>query len=504
MTSSVSSPSAAAASDATSSATVEVEEHLVVDFEESVELQDLWLKMLKELYPQMQRGQFITWFKNTTILGREGGTLVVGLPIPMCLNWHMEHYRGMTQKAAQKFEKGIETIVYKVDGSLKDNIERTFDLLEHFPEKKRRKLPGKQEVKLAEGVVSKILAPRYTFDNFIAGSKTQLAHAACRAVATEPGGKYNPLFIYGGVGLGKTHLLQATGNAILRKMPKAAVVYTTSEDFTNQVVKAIASRKMDQVRKRYRCVDALIIDDVQFIAKKERTQEEFFHTFNTLYEEGKQIIISADRPPQELQLEDRLTSRFERGMIADVGEPDYETRLAILTQKAQEYELFIDLSVLQFIAEHTTKNVRELEGILMQAVAQYELEQRMPTVKSIAEIMSKLNKDLYEEEDPVGFDVPVKPRATFEQVLEAVSGYYSVSVSDMIGTSRVREVLIPRQIAMYLGKQFCHMTFMQLGQVFSDRDHTTVMHAVKKIEKQMRDDAQLMREVRSIQKDLDF
>jgi chromosomal replication initiator protein len=345
---------------------------------------ELWLLILDRLEPKIPRSQFITWFRDTAILRREEGTLIVGLPLPMSLQWHLEHYRAFTLAAAQELSPAVTQIVYSVDGGLKDNRARSPDILARFPEGKKRKLPGRSEVKMAEGIVSKILNPRYSLENFVVGSSNRLAHAACQAVAMEPGGKYNPLFLYGGVGLGKTHLLQGTGNAILRQMPRAAVVYTTSEDFTNQVVEAIRTQKMEQFRRRYRMVDVLIIDDVQFIAHKERTQEEFFHTFNTLYESRKQIIISADRAPQELQLEDRLTSRFERGMIADVSAPDYETRLAILVEKAREFEIFFDAQVLQFIAEHAKRSVRELEGVLMQAVALYELEQRQPTVRSIA------------------------------------------------------------------------------------------------------------------------
>ncbi|MDD5623913.1 MAG: chromosomal replication initiator protein DnaA [Candidatus Peribacteraceae bacterium] len=463
---------------------------------------DLWLKILEHIEPKLQRSLFITWFKDTAVLGREEGTLIIGLPLPMSLSWHMEHYRVLTLAAARECDPTIEKIVYKVDGSLKDNRERSVDLLERFQEPKKRKLPGKQEVKMAEGVISKILNPRYTLENFIVGASNRLAQAACHAVASAPGGKYNPLFLYGGVGLGKTHLLQGTGNAILRQMPKAVVVYTTTEDFTNQVIEAIRTQKMEHFRRRYRQVDVLIIDDVQFLANKERTQEEFFHTFNALYEDRKQVILSADRPPQELQLEDRLISRFERGMIADVSFPDYETRLAILVEKAKEYELLIDMTVLQFIAEHTTRNVRELEGILMQAVAQYELEQRMPTVRSIVEIMRKLNKDPHVEEQPVGFELQPKRQPTFQDVLECVSRYYSVSVQDMIGPSRVREILVPRQIAMFLGKKHNRMSYVRLGEVFSGRDHTTVMNACGKIEEKMQNDPQLLREVRALEQEL--
>ncbi len=480
MTSSVSSP-------ASSKVALEVSE------------KDFWLEVLKKIEPQVQRGLFVTWFKDTAILGKDGNKLIIGLPIPMGLNWHIEHYKGITLTAVKEFDSSIEQLVYKVDGGLKDNPERAVDLLTHFPEQKKRKLPGKQEVKMAEGIVSKILNPRYTIENFVVGESNRLAHAACQAVAAQPGGKYNPLFLYGGVGLGKTHLLQATGNAILKQIPKAAVVYTTSEDFTNEVVEAIRIQKMEKVRSRYRKVDVLIIDDVQFLANKERTQEEFFHTFNTLYEERKQIIISADRPPQELDLEDRLISRFERGMIADVSKPDYETRLAILVEKAKEYELFIDMPVLQFIAEHTTHSVRELEGILMQAVAQFELEERMPSIQSIAQIMKKLNKDPHVEQEEVGFEKKAKRRPTFQEIIEAVSRYYSVSVQDMIGPKRNREVLIPRQIAMFIGKKHLDLSYNDIGEVFSGRDHTTVMNALKKIDKRMFTDPMLMREVHAIE-----
>ncbi len=465
-------------------------------------LRDTWLEILQKIQDKIPRGAFITWFKNTALLGREEGKLVVGLPLPMFLTWHMEHYRQMTLEVAQEMDPSIVELIYNVDTALKDNPDRTIDLLEHFPEQKKRKLPGRPEVKLAEGLVSKILSPRYMLENFIVGSGNRLAHAACQAVAMNPGGKYNPLFLYGGVGLGKTHLLQATGNAILKNSPRATVVYTTTEDFTNQVVEAIQHQKMEQLRRRYRLVDVLIIDDVQFLANKERTQEEFFHTFNALYEDHKQIIISADRPPQELQLEDRLISRFERGMIADVSAPDYETRLAILSTKAAQYELFLDMPVLQFIAEHVTRNIRELEGILMQAVALYELEQRMPTIKSIAEIMRKLSKDPYMEEEVVGFEKPEARAATFQDVLEAVSRYYSVSVQDMLGASRVREILVPRQIAMFLGKAHLRMSFVRLGEAFSGRDHTTVMNAVEKIEDKMQHDPQLLREIRALEQEL--
>ena len=467
---------------------------------------DLWLKVLTSLEPQMPRGQFITWFKDTTILGRENSTVIVGLPLPMFLNWHLEHYRAMTLEAMKEIDASIDQIVYQVDMGLKEDAGRTVKLLEYFPEKKKgRKVPGKAEVRIAEGLTSKILNPRYTLENFVVGPDNRLAHAACSAVAAQPGGKYNPLFIYGGVGLGKTHLLQATGNAILRSSPHSTILYTTTEDFTNQVIEAIQHQKMEQFRRKYREVDVLIIDDVQFLANKDRTQEELFHTFNSLTEERKQIIISSDRPPKELSvLQDRLVSRFERGMIADVGTPDYETRHAILSEKTKEYGLLLDEKVLGYIAQHATKSVRQLEGILMQAVAQYELEHCVPTVKSISDIMHKLC-DSTDEEAPdtnVGFTAAPKQAVSFQDVLEGVSRYYSVSVGDMLGESRVREILVPRQIAMYIGKKHLRMSFVRLGESFNNRDHTTVMHAVGKIEKKLTEDPQMLREVRTLEREV--
>ncbi len=467
---------------------------------------DFWLQILKKIEPQLQRSQFITWFKDTTILGREQGTVIIGLPLPMFLNWHLEHYKAMTLDAVREVDSTVDQVVYQVDNGLKDDSERTLKLLEHFPEKKKgRKLLYRSEVKLAEGLTSKLLNPQYTLDNFVVGPNNRLAHAACSAVASQPGGKYNPLFLYGGVGLGKTHLLQATGNAILRQMPSATILYTTTEDFTNHVIEAIQHQKMEQFRRRYREVDVLIIDDVQFLANKDRTQEELFHTFNSLSELRKQIIISSDRPPKELSiLQDRLVSRFERGMIADVSMPDYETRLAILTEKAKQYELFIDAKVLQLIAEHATKNVRQLEGILMQAVAQYELEHRMPTVKSIADIMQKLLGDTVQSvrDEAAGLQRTAEKAVTFQDLLEGVSRYYSVSVQDMLGQSRVREILMPRQIAMFMAKKYLRISFVRLGESFGNRDHTTVMHACDKIDGKLNEDAQLLREMRAIEKEV--
>ena len=467
---------------------------------------ELWTEIVTRLTELVPRSMLITWFKDTAILGREGSTLIVGLPLPMYLSWHMERYRQMTLQKAKEVDRSIETIIYKVDMSLQNDPLRSIDVIRLFPAKntKPRKLPNRPDVRTPGGLTGRVLSPRFTLDPFVVGSCNRLAHAACQAVAGDPGGKYNPLFIYGGVGLGKTHLLQAVGNSLLHHNPDATVLYVTSEQFTNQVIEGIAKQKMELLRKRYREVDMLIIDDVQFFASKDRCQEEFFHTFNTLLHAGKQVILSSDKPPQELHdvLQPRLRSRFERGMIADVQRPDFETRVAILSQRALEYEIMLDQEVIHYIAQHVQDSVRTLEGILMQAVAQYELEQRTPTVKSIAEILRKLSCDPYERDEDIGFVTPARRAPTFDDVLEGVSSYYSISIQDIMSASRVKEVLHPRQAAMYLANKHLKMSSVRIGALFGGRDHTTVLHAIGKITKMVENDANLLRELRTIEEDV--
>ncbi|MBU0727886.1 chromosomal replication initiator protein DnaA, partial [Patescibacteria group bacterium] len=353
-----------------------------------------------------------------------------------------------------------------------------------------------------DGIVSRIFNPSYSLENFITSPENRLAHAACQNVAKYPGQNYNPLFIHGGVGLGKTHLLQATGSEILRNDPSRLVVYTTTEGFVNDVVNAIQAKNMNHFRNKYRKVNTLIIDDIQFIANKDRTQEEFFHTFNALYESGKQIIISSDRPPHELALlNERLVSRFQSGMIVDVKMPDYETRLAILQNKCQEAKVFINQDVLEFIAHNITSSVRALEGILKQAIAKYELEHTSPTVKSVAEMLKQTQKEVkmigFVAQDPV-------PRSavTIECLIDSVTDYYTVPKTDVIGNSRTRECMMPRQIIMYLAKTKLRMSLTKIGQLLGNRNHTTVMHSVNRITDQIKNDRQLLRDVNAITKEV--
>jgi len=465
-----------------------------------VNLKDLWLAIIDKLFNKLERAQIITWFKNTAIASLNNGVLDIGLPLPFFLNWHITHFSKPTLEVAQEINPDIKEITYSVDITLTDS-ERVIDIFKHFPEKTARKLPNKNEQKSREGIVSKIFNPKYTLENFITSPENRLAHAACLSVAKYPGKNYNPLFIYGGVGLGKTHLLQATGNEILRNDPSKFIVYTTTEGYTNEVINAIQGKNMNDFRNKYRRVDALIIDDIQFIANKDRTQEEFFHTFNALYESGKQIIISSDRPPQELTLlSERLVSRFESGMIVDVKMPDYETRLAILQKNCQEAQAFINMDVLEFIAFNITNSVRTLEGILKQAIAKYELEHTTPTVKSVADMIRQTQKEVkmigYTSQDPT-------PRiaVTIECLIDSVSDYYTVTKSDVLGDSRARDCMIPRQVIMYLAKTKLNMSLAKIGKMMGDRNHTTVMHSVTKIEEQLKNDRQLLRDINAITKE---
>ena len=319
------------------------------------------------------------------------------------------------------------------------------------------------------------LNPKYTFDTFVVGNNNRFAHAAALAVGNEPGKSYNPLFLYGGVGLGKTHLMQAIGNRIIEENRKANVLYVTSEKFTNQLVNSIKDNKTEMFRNKYRNIDVLLIDDIQFIAGKYRVQEEFFHTFNALREDGKQIIISSDTPPRDIQfLEDRLKSRFEWGLLADISCPDYETRLAILRKKAQDEKIIIDDSILSNIATNIDSNIRELEGVFNKIVARAALT-HSPITMEHAELI--INEFKLKSEKVISSDF----------IKETVAKYFSINKNDLASEKRSNDIAFPRQIAMYLCRDVANMSFPQIGKDFGDRDHSTVMHAYNKIKKEVRD-----------------
>lgn len=465
---------------------------------------DLWLSILKKVESDIKRPHFLTWFQNTAILSFNDGLLLVGVPNVYAKQWLEDKLNGQLILAIKSLNPDVREVMFEVDPNLAlPQDSRSVDVTKLFSEKKPRKLPGRQEVKLVEGISSKCLNPRYTLSNYVVGPNNRLAHAACGAVAKSSGRLYNPLFIYGGVGLGKTHLLQALGNEILMNDPNKIVVYMTSERFTNEIVEAIGKRNSKAFKDRYRKLDCLIIDDIQFLANKDRTQEEFFHTFNELYDNNKQIIISSDKPPKDLaQLEDRLVSRFEMGMIVDVQFPDYETRLAILNSKAREHEVLIHPEVLEFIAMNVHESVRELEGVLVQAIAQSQLEHSTPTVRSVATIIKKLGRASQKIQGVDLDSTNVMAVTNVEDVLEIVSMHYRISSEDIMGKSRKRHVILPRQVAMFLVRHELNLPFEQIGEVFGGKNHTTVMHACEKIYKQLKKDKSLLRDVNSIKKEM--
>lgn len=464
--------------------------------------QDLWLRILEKVESEVKRPHFLTWFQNTAILSFHDGLLVIGVPNIFAKDWLENKLGAQLLDAVRALQPEVREMMIEVDPhlALEEDL-RGIDVNKLFgKEKKSRKLPGKQEVKLLEGISSKCLNPKYNLQNFVIGPSNRLAHAASMAVGMSPGSIYNPLFVYGGVGLGKTHLLQATGNEILRNDPDKVVVYMTSERFTNEIVEAIGKRNSKEFKDRYRRVDCLIIDDIQFLANKDRTQEEFFHTFNELYDNGKQIIISSDRPPKELNdLEDRLVSRFEMGMIVDVQFPDYETRLAILHAKCRQHETLIHSEVLEFIATHVHDSVRELEGVLIQAIAQAELEHSMPTVRSVAKIIKKLGRDTI---PPETLTDNTTRGLHAEDIIEIVSQQFHVSQDELLGESRKSQILIPRQMAMYVLRNELNLAFDQIGKEFGGKNHTTVIHACEKIELRLKKDKNLLRDLNSIKKEM--
>ena len=319
------------------------------------------------------------------------------------------------------------------------------------------------------------LNPKYTFETFVVGNNNRFAHAAALAVGDNPAKTYNPLFIYGGVGLGKTHLMQAVGNRILQNNPNMNIVYVTSEQFTNQLINSIKDGKNDPFRNKYRNTDALLIDDIQFIANKERVQEEFFHTFNTLYENGKQIIISSDKPPRDIPfLEDRLKSRFEWGLLADISCPDYETRVAILRKKALDENIIIDDAILANIATKIDSNIRELEGVFNKIVARASLTHSPITIELAENV---INEFISTKEKVI----------SSEYIQEIVAKYFSIDKKELAGDKRSNDIAFPRQIAMYLCREVANMSFPQIGVDFGNRDHSTVMHAHKKITKDIKE-----------------
>jgi chromosomal replication initiator protein len=446
--------------------------------------EQLWQAVLGELELSISKASFTTWFKSTEIASKNNKDIVINVPNGFTKEWLENKYHKSILKAIQNTCPEINKITYKIGRVSKQ------PKAEEGQETKERVISnsnsatGDKNSNSVDNESALFLNSRYTFDSFIVGSNNELAYAACLAVSKKPGLVYNPLFIYGGVGLGKTHLLQSIANELLKKDPGKKIKYASSEKFTNELVNAISGKNTKLFKEIYRQIDVLIIDDVQFLAGKEKTQEEFFHTFNTLYEKNKQIVISSDRPPKAIPaLEERLRSRFEGGMIADIGFPDYETRLAILRAKAKEREFKIADESLNYIALHIQKNIRELEGALNRVMAVCELNNSFPDLKKTTNILTNI------------ISQPVKKAISPKDILRNVAEFYGVSVEDLTNKNRKKEIVKPRQIAMYLMRTEIKSSFPSIGSWLGGRDHTTAMHSYEKVTKEIENNKVIEQEI---------
>ncbi|QGU93751.1 chromosomal replication initiator protein DnaA [Clostridium bovifaecis] len=448
----------------------------------NAQLDQLWNKTLNIIKGELTEVSFNTWIKSIVPISLEETTIKLQVP------------NDFTRGILESRYKDLIVNAIKLITSKKYNIDFLISSEEaHSAESPSNNNNGSNKSKKTNIVVndemSSILNPKYTFDSFVIGNSNRFAHAASLAVAESPAKAYNPLFIYGGVGLGKTHLMHAIGHYILQNNPKAKVVYVSSEKFTNELINSIKDDKNEEFRNKYRNVDVLLIDDSQFIAGKERTQEEFFHTFNTLYEADKQIILSSDRPPKEIPtLEDRLRSRFEWGLIADIQAPDFETRIAILKKKADVENLSIPNEVMVYIATKIKSNIRELEGALIRIVAYSSLTNREISVELAAEAL----KDIISNEQ--------NKKVTIDLIQDVVSNYFNLKIDDLKSSRRTRNIAFPRQIAMYLSRKLTDMSLPKIGEEFGGRDHTTVIHAYEKISTNLKRDESLRNVINDLTK----
>ena len=448
-----------------------------------MDAKQVWRAALGELQVSLSPANYETWLKETQLVDVDEQRFRIGVPNGFAKDWLETRYRSLISQTLARI------VGYSVQ------VEFVVTATEEAPAGEPMAQPARpasQQVRLeptrvgGEGGASNI-NPRYTFSTFIVGSANRLAHAASLSVAERPGHAYNPLFLYGGVGLGKTHLMHAIGNQVVAKFPRKRVVYATSEKFTNEFITSIQQGKIDEFRARYRRIDLLLIDDIQFIADKERTQEEFFHTFNAIHDDGKQIVLSSDRPPKAiLTLEERLRSRFEWGLIADLTAPDLETRIAILRAKAEEGAVPITSDVIEFIARKVVSNIRELEGALNRIVA-YASMGAMPISIELAQAV--LSNVLYN---------PKKRQVTPERIARAVSDYYSVPMDALQGQKRDKAIVVPRQIAMFLMREETDVSLLRIGAELGGRDHSTVLHACDKINREVAVNDELRREIAAV------
>lgn len=438
--------------------------------------EQLWQAILGEIELSLSRANFTTWFKNTFILSLENNRAIICVPNTFTKAWLEKKYHKEIANAFKNVSsEEIKEIIYKVE------VKK-----ETGPDNFLRKVKLESIAVNQPKITNRFgLNNRYVFDSFIVGKNNELAHAACQAVAANPGHAYNPLFIYGGVGLGKTHLLQAIGHELSKKTDK--ILYVSCERFTNDYVQAVRNGRAKDFKDHYRNVDLLLIDDIHFMGGKDGTQEEFFHTFNELHQTNKQIVISSDRPPKAIPaLEKRLLSRFEWGMIADVSSPDLETRIAILETKCREKNYKLSREILAYIANNITNNIRELEGALNRLIAYYEFNNSAPSLDSTKSILASIISNFQSKS------------TTARNIIEAAAKFFNINIKDLIGQSRKKELVVPRQIAMYLMRKEINASYPSIGQELGGRDHTTAMHAYNKIEKECREDERIKQHIDSI------
>ena len=451
------------------------------------QLNNLWEQALNIIKGEISEISFNTWIKSCTPISISDNILKLSVPNEFTKGILDTRYKDLLIQAL----KIVTSRKFKIEFYLESDLEEEKENEEKQKEEKKENTNDVDGSIVVSDEMSATLNPKYTFQSFVIGNSNSFAHAASLAVAESPAKAYNPLFIYGGVGLGKTHLMHAIGHYILQENPKAKVVYVSSEKFTNELINAIKDDKNEEFRNKYRKVDVLLIDDIQFIAGKERTQEEFFHTFNALHEENKQIILSSDRPPKEIPtLEDRLRSRFEWGLIADIQPPDFETRMAILKKKADVEGLNVPNEVMVYIATKIKSNIRELEGALIRIIAYSSLTNRDVSV----DLASEALKDIISNKE----SAPV----TVKTIQESVANYYNLRIEDLKSQRRTRNIAYPRQIAMYLSRKLTDMSLPKIGEEFGGRDHTTVIHAYEKISENLKTDESLQSMINDITKKL--
>jgi len=448
----------------------------------------LWQETLAHLEQNLNPQHYATWIKPIRLISIEKDLVRLEVPNRFFLTWIRDNYADQLQETLST----IGAVSYRLQIDIAVPTEQNTT-----SEATTNNSPAVPAVDLQRGAsvqkhaTAYNLNRKYTFEEFVSGSSNQFAYAAARAVANNPATTYNPLFIYGGVGLGKTHLVNAVGNAILQKNPEMRVCYYTSEKFMNELINSLRYAKMDDFRNKFRSMDVLLIDDVQFIAGKERTQEEFFHTFNSLYESHKQIVVTSDKFPKEIPgLEERLRSRFEWGLIADIQPPDIETKQAILKIKAEQNGIQLPEDVALFLANSITSNVRELEGYLIRIGAYASLTSTTITLQMAKEVLKNIL-------------VEKRRELTVEEIQKVVASHYGIKISDLKSAKRLKALVLPRQVAMYLARQLTSSSYPEIGEKFGGKDHSTIIHAIKKIEQYMDDDLQLNAIINSLRQSLE-